>query len=97
MLTRTPVCSSTWTVIKAETMTGLPFDGASFYMDYGSGNRNYYYQIEGSHWANASFGLHMKPCKQNSGAVDIMLVPGNIEQFRREEVLPMFYLKTAIR
>ena len=73
--------SSAWTVIKAEHDGAATFDGASFYMDYGSGNRNYYYQIEGVIWANASFwityGNHVKLLRcggYNAGS-------GNIEQF----------------
>lgn len=73
--------SSTWTVIKAEYDGGVTFDGASFILDYTSGDRAYYYQIEGLVWANAAFwvsyGHHVKVLRcggYNAGS-------GNIEQF----------------
>lgn len=77
--------SSAWTIIKAEHDGGVTFNGSSFILDYTSGNRAYYYQLEGLVWSNAtfwvSFGHHVKVLRcggYNAGA-------GNVEQFGASE------------
>lgn len=72
---------SAWTIIKAEHDGGVVFNGAGFTLDYPSGNRAYYWQLEGLVWANAGFfvswGHHVKVLRSggyNAGS-------GNTAQF----------------
>ena len=70
-----------WTVIKAEHDGGAVFDRASFVIDVSSGDRAFYWQLEGLVWANArfmvSYGHHVKVLRcggYNAGS-------GNTAQF----------------